>query len=450
MDTHISALPEKLRTALWPVPLGMLGLTFLLFSAARYLDRRGWDQTFLREWWLHSGSGDDARSLLSTLLPAIITMSSVVFSITIVALALAASQFGSRLVRVYMMDTRTQLSLGVFMMTIVYCLLAMRVVRHDMPAADVPHITVTVGLVLGLLCVLVLLFFLHVVAHSIVADEVVKRVGRELESSIKSLPPLPEHAPQQAPVIYVVPPDFEQHCRQVFSQAEGYVQTIDHEHFAALAARHQLVVRLDCRAGDFLCRGGTLASVYPSDAFSGEVASQVEQGVIVGSTRTPAQDLEFSLRHLVDVALRALSPAINDPNTAMVVIDRITGAMAMLMGKRLLPVLWRDDDGTVRLVCKDTGYTHVLDSAFNQIRHYAAERPSVVVNLLNSLGKIAEQARLAEQREALRRHAVLIGAAGLRHAVEPADREKIELALATTHRKLDSRHGVTAVRTLTY
>jgi uncharacterized membrane protein len=450
MGTHISVWWEKLRTGLWPVPLGMLALALLLFSGARYLDQWPWSETFLRKWWLHSGSGDDARNLLSTLLSAIITMSSVVFSITIVALALAASQFGSRLVRVYMVDARTKLSLGIFMMTIVYCLLALRAVQHEMSPADVPHITVTVGLVLGLLCVIALLFFLHVVARSIVADEVVKRVGRELETTIDELPSLPEHPPQEAAAIYTVPADFDQNCWPVRGSAEGYVQAIDHEHLAAFAARHQRVVRLDCRAGDFLCRGGTLAFVYPADGVEGELAKAVEQGVIIGNTRTPAQDLEFSLRHLVDVALRALSAAINDPNTAMVVIDRITAALAVLMGKRLPPMLWRDDAGTVRLVCKDSGYTHVLDSAFNQIRRHAADHPSVVVNLLNSLGKIAEQARLPEQRDALRRHVLLIAGAGLRNAVEASDRDRIEQSLAATQRKLDSRLPVTAVRTLPY
>src|SRR5690606_39468438 len=126
---------ETLKAGMWTVPLGMVVLAIVLYAGAMRIDHVAPDQSMLQRWWLHSGSGDDARNLLSTLLTAIITMSSVVFSITTVALTLAAAQFGSRLVRVYMADTRTKIALGLFAMTTLYCLLALRSVQKDMSPA---------------------------------------------------------------------------------------------------------------------------------------------------------------------------------------------------------------------------------------------------------------------------------------------------------------------------
>ncbi len=189
---------EVLRTSIWPVPAVMLVLAVILREVAFWADALIHNDVALSLWWLHSGSGDDARNLVSTLVGALITMASVMFSITMVVLSLAAAQFGSRLVRTYMADFKTQLSLGIFVMTIVYCLLVLRTVYKDLPAEEVPHVAVTLSLLLGLLCVLTLLLFMHAIARSMVADDVIRRVAAELEQELNRLPPL-KHRPPRDP-----------------------------------------------------------------------------------------------------------------------------------------------------------------------------------------------------------------------------------------------------------
>ncbi|HEX2527687.1 MAG TPA: DUF2254 domain-containing protein [Geminicoccus sp.] len=436
MFNHLSVVWDKVRTGLWPVPISMILLAGPLYAAASWADGMVSDAEGLRTWWLHSGSGDDARNLLSTLVAAIITMSTLVFSITIVTLSLAANQFGSRLIRTYMTDMRTKLALGVFTMTIVYCLLALRSVEKDMPPGVVPHVVVTLGLVLGVCCVLTLLFFLHVVARSIMADEVIRRVADELEASVEQLPPLQQRRSEPDPA-QVLPHDFDARLTILASKQEGYVQAVEHARLVELASKHDVVVRLEMRPGTFMCKDGWLAHVYPAEAVTPDFVEAFQEGFLIGTRRTPTQDLEFPIRHLVDIALRALSPGINDPNTAMVVIDYLRAALSRLMGKCLPPAIHLDKAGRARLIDKPNGYDDILAAALQQIRQSAAGHPDVIITLLRAIGRIGEHVRLPEQRDALLHQARMTADGGLRDLAEPSDRADVERNLAAVTRKLD-------------
>lgn len=435
MSSQWAIARESLRTAVWPIPLCMLLLAVVLFAAVLTLEERV-PRQMLEGLWLHSGDGDDARNLLSTLFTGIITISSVVFSITIVALSLAANQFGSRLIRTYMLDSRTKLALGLFAMTIVYCLLGLSLLEQDMTPAEVPHLMVTAGTLLGLVCVLALLFFLHRVARSMVADEVIRRASAELDESIAELAPLNAKATAQPPQD-LLPADFEQRSVLLTSDKEGYVEAVRYESLAAFAAQYGLVIRLDFRAGVFMHMKGWLGAVYPASAVTAEVLNVLRRCVLIGERRTPTQDLEFSMRHLVDIALRALSPGINDPNTALVVIDHLGGALSRLMERSLPGAVYRDEAMRVRVVGRANSYAGLFDAALFQIRQAAGAHPAVIINLLGTFGRIAEHTCLPEQREALLRHTQMIAAAGLRLAVEESDRADIQQAAEATREKLE-------------
>lgn len=413
---------EILRTSIWPIPVVMLVLALALRGTAFWADARIDGKTALSLWWLHSGSGDDARNLLSTLVTALITMASVMFSITMVVLSLAANRFGSRLVRTYMADIRTQVALGIYLMTVVYCLLVLRTVQMDLAAEDVPHIAVTFGLGLALLCILTLLLFLHVIARSMVADDVIRRVAAELEKAMSELPPLERTLARNrtgqlkhegAPVV-------------IRSVEEGYVQAIDYDALREVASRHRVKLQMLCKAGAFMCRDGWLAELSPARAVDPEVEKLVQKAVEIGDRRTPTQDIEFLIRHLVDIALRALSPGINDPRTATVVIDHLRGALSHLVKKELHLTGWSDADGTLRVDGPDTTYAAVFDESFNQIRQVGAVQPAIVIHLLGAIDRLAEHIELPEQQESLIEHVSLIAGAGLGNAEAERDRAEIE------------------------
>jgi uncharacterized membrane protein len=422
---------EFVRTSIWPVPVAMLVLAVALREAAALIDARVDNEVALSLWWLHSGSGDDARNLLSTLVGALITMASVMFSITMVVLSLAANQFGSRLIRTYMADTRTKVSLGWFVLTIVYCLLILRTVYTDLPPEEVPHVAVTLGLALALVCVLTLLLFLHVIARSMVADDVIRRVAGELAASLAQLPKRDsETRPLAAPLEHDGP------VQIVRTGREGYVQTIDYEALCAVACDRSIKVQIHCKAGAFVCPGDWLAEVSPASAMGSSLAAAIERSVEIGARRTPTQDIEFLVRHLVDVALRALSPGINDPRTATVVIDHLRATLARLMTREIRSTRRCGPDGTVRVQGIDTTFAALLDEAFNQIRQVGAAQPAIVIHLLGAIDRLAEHIQIPEQKAPLTEHLTLIAEAGLRKADAPRDRADIERKRDAALRKI--------------
>ncbi|WP_207461652.1 DUF2254 domain-containing protein [Azospirillum sp. SYSU D00513] len=425
---------DSVRTSLWFLPALMTFVGGALGFAMLGVDAGHGEEDAVRSWWMNKGDGEDVRNLLSTLLTSVIAMASIVFSVTVVALTLAANQYGSRLVRAFRADLRNQATLGTFVMTIVYCLIVLRDVRGAADIHEVPHAAVTVGTGLSLLCVLALLAFIQGVSRSIVADELVKRVGHDLDEAVEELPelkdaPAPEHqdpGPSR---------DVHAEAAQLALPWDGYVQAIDYDGLVGWAERQGAVIRMDFRPGDFVALGDRRIAIHPPQAAEavakdGRLSGEVAGFVVVGEERTPTQDIEFAIRQLVEVAVRALSPGINDPFTATAAIDRLRTALSRAMGRCLPSELLRGRDGTVRVITEASTYTGIIDSAFNQIRQAGSGMPAVVIHMLEAIARIAEHTRLDEQREALARHARMIAAAGLRASEEPFDRADIERSLA--------------------
>jgi uncharacterized membrane protein len=401
---------EQLRSGVWALPTAMMLLGAVLFRVCRLVDARRPDPALLQTLWLHSGSGADAANLLATLVSAMITMVSLVFSITVVALSLAASQFGSRLVRSYVRDFRTKLTLGMFAMTILYCMLGLKVVGAEMPAESVPHVTVSVGMLLALLCVFAMLLFLHMVAQAIVADEVIRRVGADLEESIASLPTMRAGAspPRDAGQLRLPPTRLP-----LLAGAEGYVEAIRYHALLGHAARQDAFVNLHVMAGDFVAKGDLIGTYARAGGADADFERHVADAVLIGPERTPVQDLAFSLRHLMDVGMRSLSAAINDDNTALVVIDRLRGALARLLRKELPDGRHVDDAGVLRVVGPHHTHEHHIHHALHALRTSASRSPVVVITLVEALAKLMPHAPDARLRRFLLDQAELAAQAGL-------------------------------------
>ncbi|HET6468711.1 MAG TPA: DUF2254 domain-containing protein [Geminicoccaceae bacterium] len=408
---------ERLKNSLWFVPVVMTVTAGLFAFVALRLDAGLAGRE--RVWWLHSGKAESASDLLSTLLSSIITMTTLAISITMVVLTLAASQLGPRLIRSFIGNRRTQVALGIFVMTIVYLLLVYRRVDDHLDREDVPHVAITIGSALALACVFVLLLYVHHLARSIVADTVIARVGGELDGTLGRL--LPEPAPggpeDERAAAGEPPPVGE----PLHLPGGGYVQAILYEKLTRCAAEAGVVVQLDFRAGHHLLPGGRHGRVRPPERLTPELVAAIAGCVVVGSERTPTQDLEFSIRQLEEVALRALSPSVNDPFTAIAVIDRLAMSLALAMGRDMAPLFHRDAAGTIRVIGRPATFTGLVDEAFDQIRQAAAGNAAVLIRLLEVVAELACHLRTAEQREALGRHAAMIASAGRRGIEEEHD-----------------------------
>ena len=204
------------------------------------------------------------------------------------------------------------------------------------------------------------------------------------------------------------------------------MQAVDYGGLLECADRNDAVLRLDFRSGDFVVSGDQRVLLAGPGIKVTDLVKELTPLLITAEARTPTQDLEFAIRHLEEVALRALSPGINDPFTAIAVIDRLRGALSKLMARQLPSELVPDKSGRPRILRQVTTYDGALDAAFHQIRQAASSKPAVLIQLLEALARIAEHTRLDEQRAGLKRHADLIRTAAERDVPEPADRRDVD------------------------
>jgi len=383
-------------------------------------------------WFLYSGNAEDAPQFLSSLVTAMITMATLVVSITMVVLTLAAQQLGPRLIRSFMADRRTQVTLGLFVATVVYLLIVLRSTYGG--TNKVPNLAVTGGTALVLLCLVALLVFVHHLARSIVVDTIIDRVGEALDADVERLLPAA---------------DFEAHAEPSTRPREGgaplvvhhsgYVQAINHHGMVEIAKEADAMIELSLKPGRHVIEGGVLAWIAPPDAATSEVRTKLEKCLVLGGERASIQDLETSIRQLVEVALRALSPSINDPFSAMAVVDRLTESLRKIMQRGTSQCVWTDDDGTIRLLAPGSTFADTVEEAFRQVRQHSQNQPAVLIRLVEGLGQLLAQAN-ATQRRVLQKEIEIILETGRRHIAQKEDLKVLEerstLALAKSARSV--------------
>jgi uncharacterized membrane protein len=329
-----------------------------------------------------------------------------------------------------MRDTGNQIVLGTFIATFVYCLLVLRTVRGFDRTVFVPQVSISVGLVLAILSLIVLIYFIHHVSSSIQADAVIATVCAECDTAIDKL--FPEEvgedpAEESPPVADRYPLErIEREGRPVAASASGYVQTIESDGLMSLASQNDLIICLRKRPGDFVIAGTTVMVAWPALRVSEELERQVSDACVLGDQRTPIQDVEFAINQLVEIAARALSPGVNDPFTAISCVDRL-GVILARLARRRLPSPYRfDGEGKLRAIADGVTYGGVLDAAFNQIRQYARTNVAVLIRMLETIRAVAEIARRPVDRAALLRHAEMIYAGVGEQVPEERDRRDIE------------------------
>ncbi len=436
---------DLLRTSFWFVPAVMACLASALAFSTVDADKAIAEGRLPRLAWIYSGGAEGASLLLGTVAGSMIAIAGTVFSMTLVALSLASSQLGPRLLRNFMRDTANQVVLGTFVATFVYCLLVLRTIRRADEAAFVPHLSVSIGVLLAMVSIGVLIYFIHHVSVSIQADEVVARVGKELDDGIDRL--YPGHLGKPASEISQtlnasdLPAAFESEARAVAAAEDGYLQVIDADALMAMASQDDLLVRLERRPGHYLVKGRAIAMVWPADRVTQTLVDKMNAAFVLGNQRTAAQDAEFSVLQLVEIAVRALSPGINDPFTAIACVDRLGSGLCRLVQRDMPSAARFDSDGRLRLVAQGSSFSGIVDTAFNQIRQNARSNPAVAIRMLEAIAQIAGHVRNAPDAACLQRHAGMI-VKGAREAVqEPEDLLAVEAAFTAATQALCALHA---------
>jgi uncharacterized membrane protein len=418
---------DQLRSSFWFVPAAMACLSVALALSAVELDKAVADDWMRRLGWSYSGGAEGASLLLSTVAGSMIAIAGTVFSMTLVALSLASSQLGPRLLGNFMRDTANQVVLGTFVATFVYCLLVLRTIRRADEVAFVPHISVSIGVLLAVVSVGVLIYFIHHISVSIQADQVVARVGKELDDVIDKLfsggRGKPASTGSDAPITpreAALPAGFSRESRPVVAQGDGYLQMITIDTLMELACEEDLLLRLECRPGHYLVKGQAMVMIWPGDCVTEALVEEINAAFVLGNQRTATQDVEYPCRQLVEIAVRALSPGIHDPFTAITCVDRLESALCRLARGDMPSPLRFDPQGRLRLVAPGYSFEGVVDLAFNQIRQSAGSNPAVAIRMLDAIAQIASHVQRGQDAACLQRHAGMI-VRGAREEVPEAD-----------------------------
>jgi len=421
---------DRVRSSFWFRPAVMAGGAMVLTFATIALDEPVTDWLTLNWGWTFTGGAEGASALLGVIAGSMITIAGVVFSMTLVALSLASSQLGPRLLRNFMRDAATQTVLGTFVATFLYCLLVLRTIRRADEIAFVPHMSVTLGLLLAVASVGVLIYFIHHVSVSIQANEIVARVGAELIEGIERL--FPENIGRGAPRIPTASPDagfldtFGREARPVDSAGDGYLQFVDGNALMALAMQEDVVIRLERRLGHYVVAARPLALVWPGSRVADGLKDRINSAFALGNQRTSVQGIEFAVNQLVEIAIRALSPGVNDPFTAMTCVDHLGAALCRL-AQRDMPSPYRhDSQDQLRLITPVFTFPDAADAAFNQIRQYGRTSTAVTIRLLETIAEVARSVHRPEDRAALLRHAKMIVRGARGGLLEDEDRQEVE------------------------
>ena len=429
LKARLRSLLTTLGDIFWLLPGAMVVGGILLGAGLVAVDRSGAvPQWLIQSPWLYNGGGTGARTLLGAVASSTIGVAGTVFSITIAALSLAAGQMGPRLLRNFTRDRGNQMTLGAFLGTFSYALMVLRSVRTQSEGEFVPHLSLSIGILLAFVCVATLVFFVGHMAGRINVDTVIDLVSEDVGRAITRL----MHDAPQPPR----PPESHWHAATpVGDPRRGYLRQLDETGLASWAAANRTTLRLLVRPGDYVFPGATIAVMTP--AVDGAAAA-IRAAVVVGGERVSDRDLEYAIRQLVEVGVRALSPGINDPHTAMSVLDRLGAALCDAVPLHLATGVTLHD-GQAALVIPAVDYGGLTDAMFHMLRQNAAGSAAVLIHQLDVLIAVAGVERDAHRLAELQRHADLVlGDAG-RDVATPADLEDVRIR----HRRFEAvrRHG---------
>ncbi|MFM7063854.1 MAG: DUF2254 domain-containing protein [Actinomycetes bacterium] len=416
LGTWLWELRYKVGPNLWAIPFVMALTTLVLFAVTRQLDRR-WAASdagvpgFLPE-WLVARSAADADVVLSAMLSALATSLSLVFSISVLTFSLASSQLGPRLIRRFMLDPVTQVTLGAFLSAIVMCALTLSLVTTDRSRSALPSVSYATAFVMGLGTFFLLIVYVHRVATTIQAPRVVSSVVRDLGRTMQAVNDyLPEVIrSSDAGGVAALRDRAVSDGALLVAERTGYFQAFDHPRVLDATEAHDAVVVLVHRVGQFLVAGQPLGYVLPPSQ-ADQVRRALHEAVEIGDARTIEQDIEFALNQVVEIALRALSPAVNDTFTGRTCVDWLGDALRQV-GQRPDPTGGLcGDRGEVRLVEPPLRFHRLLRNGFDAIRQSASANPAITLRMFDSLVLLVQTvesshvAAVAEYAEVLRESA---------------------------------------------
>ena len=428
----------RLRVSLWFAPALMAAAALLLAWVMYLVDQRVPDEALQTSRIVLSGSAAELRGYLLSMATTILATAGVVFTLLTLPLSTVAAQYGSRLLRVFLGDRTTQVVLGMFVAAFVYCMYAATSIPSEQVQPDGPQLTATVGLYLMLATFASLIWLVQHVSVMLQAPNIAAGAGAQLLDTVTA--EIPEgvriaegrgDAEKEASVAQGAAEGFP-----IRVKSHGYIQTVDPEYTLTLAREQNLVIRLLRKPGHFVWRDEVVALVWPAAQVDERLEKQVQRAFRLGTQRTPTQDIVCAVNHLVEMAVRAMSPAINDPFTAMTCLDYVGHGLALFVQQGEEDVNIYDQDGRLRVIFEPVTFDELLSAAFDMLRHVSCDNAAVLLHMLNTVAVVGRQARAPEARRKLLYHVNLILVESLAGALIEQDRQAIRQRGKAVEREL--------------
>ena len=421
-----------LSSSLWFIPGAIVGVSIILALVLIEVSGRVDAEALAELPRLFGAGAAGSRGMLSTIAGSVITVAGVTFSITIAALALASAQYTPRVLRTFMGDRANQVVLGTFVGVYSYCLVVLRTIRGGDEGAFVPSIAVLGGFILALVSVGVLIFFIHHIADALQASTILDRVRRTTEIALGDLFPDDDSESLEEDEPTATATDDRAAWRAIPAARTGYVQSVDVGGLIAFAREHNVTVRMDRAVGDFVAADAPLLSLastedgtvdrQPSTSRDDDAVDSLGSLFTINAHRTVEQDPAFGILQIADIALKALSPGINDTTTAVTCVDHL-GALLACAAKRRIGPRVREEANGVRVITAGPSFSGLVALAFDDIRRNASGNVTVLARLFDAIENAATFTRNPARRRTLTQQVELVAEATQRTVDAPGDRE---------------------------
>jgi uncharacterized membrane protein len=419
---------KQLKATFWFLPMLIISFSIFLSVGLVSLDNNinisfeGWLRFFL------VNSSDSARSILTTISGAMIGVAGTVFSVTLVALTLASSQFGPRLIKNFMYVKLNQIVLGSYVSTYLYCLLVLNAIKDNENYTFIPTISIFVAILATVFNIILLIIFIHQIAISIQADRVVSDISNFIENQVENLFPkkIGEFMNEDMFIDTAKIISQYKHTTILKSPKSGYLQNIDNQALLKIVEKNDSLLEIKYKTGDFFVKDLEIGVIHSHELWEENAINQLISQFVIGKTKTSQQDIEFSIHQMVEIAARALSPGVNDPYTAISCIDHLTAVMCYLAEAQFPSKYRYDQSKRLRVIAENLDFEGVLDAAFNQIRQFSTGSTAVIIRLMEAQITILKFTKTKSHKKALIKHAEMILTVGKQTIKEKNDLDDLE------------------------
>ena len=429
MPNSTSTQPRH-NVNLWIVPLKISLAAVLLFGLTLTPDILAANHIIQFPAWFTMGGIDDARAILGAMLGCVSTVLALIFSVALLVLSMVASLFGPRLLYRFVQDWVTQVCIGLFMGAFIYVFLVFLVTHQDQNGSFIPQLSLITSwfVVLGAFSFLV--FYSHRIAMLIQNPDAIGRIVDDLRV-VANLVPASFGIPQAESDNLLRLARHTQDRRPIASRRSGYLQQIEHAQLLDAASKADALIDIPFRPGQFILQGETIAYVSPGRAATG-LKEQVHRSMKLGRHRVLYQDIEFGIAQIVEIGIRALSPAINDTFTGIACVDLLGESLTILALSAKNREQLYDGKGLLRVQVRPLRISRLIKQAFDQIRQAASDNPAVLIRLLSTIGRLGERMQQEEQVQALREQALAVWEQAHLKSLVTMDLNDMEAAWKTT------------------